>query len=180
MSEIKRWSGNAQEGQTKARAIFKAFHAAGFRPEYGWDEEAAVEMWGNAFRTRELKLLLRVAEDWVSQSTDRDFPTLPEFKSSVESAEKALFAAERAANREKGHECPECFDGPENRTDGFVDVTPLERRQADPFAFEVRPCSICKPVQYDLWKKNHYAVHMSGTVHNCRSEHCPDRKLTKK
>ena len=141
---------------------------ANLKPVYGFDQADAIRLWSAKLSTFAPASVLGAANEWVTGGGE--FPTLAEFATLVASFDRA---SKRPAppKPEPGEECGEC--GEER---GMVFVTnPLDGGIADR-----RPCSRCRPVQYDLWRAGHFGPTRENATCHCNHPLCPDTKRREK
>jgi hypothetical protein len=153
-----------------ATAVLRIFRAANLTPSFGFDMADAVRLWGSALAAFDQSALLVAANEWVS-TAGAGFPTLAEFEELVVECQRR-----RATQRpQSGSEpppggCPECGNTVATPTDGWVMLSDPERSPRT-----LRPCSLCNPDGYELWRAGHFEPRSS---HRCRCRHalCKDNK----
>jgi len=141
-----------EDPNPRARAVISTLRQAGCRPEFGFDQEQAEELWETKLAAFTLPMCAAAANAWI-EAGDREFPTLGELMTLAQGF--AIAEREEVQRRERMNRdplamvvCPECFDEPV----GWVEVIELAGARA------LRPCSRCLPDRYRAWRGGHFAL----------------------
>lgn len=162
--------------ERKAVAVLRVFRAANLRAAFAFDDADAERLWGVKLAQFSLGACLKAADDWI-ETGERELPTLAQFEDLAEFWQREV---ERLQNvdplvqteRERTGECPECGNDRDNTTDGWVWLSDPNTPGMVP---SVRPCSQCKPIQFELWRAGHYKPRDTARC-RCGNMHCPDEQ----
>jgi hypothetical protein len=152
------------------RLALRGLRSANLNPGFGFSMDDAVETWSAKLRAYDPEAIAAATGELIS-ATGGEFPTLAEFETLVASVHRRAHAP---AERPDGTPCPECreFRGQSEKREGRVNLT-------DPTLGGIgtsRPCSLCRPVQHELWQAEHYGPREMPSLCRCGHEECPDAK----
>ena len=178
--EAEAWASHPGQQQMEARApsdnmaaavelALRVLRAANLSPSFGTDMDDVQRLWTAHLARFQPEDVIRAADVWVSQ-TGVGFPELAEFESVVgQQARERLNPA--APPRAQGEACPECGLGDTGEPEGLVYLmNPTDGGNVD-----VRPCNLCRPEQFALWRAGHFMPRHGSAGCHCHSRDCPDR-----
>jgi len=148
------------EGMTKARAAIDIFRAAGLRTPFGFDQDAAEELWGAKIGRFDLSAVLGAANEWVT--LEKEFPTISEFSMIVEQYHRIGNPTSHQTRA-----CPECGRSDGEDTFGWV----YRSDPTVPGPMTVRPCSMCRPEMHRMWLAGHFRPVETGAC-KCNDPSC--------
>jgi hypothetical protein len=119
----------------KARIVLTALRAGGLRVAFGFPMDHGEEMWGAALTPYSVEACELAAGDWITSM--EEWPSLRQFLTLVASRQRFL-------DGPPDGECAEC--------EGDLVVW----RSAIDEAPEVRPCSNCRPAEYERWQQRRF------------------------
>jgi hypothetical protein len=155
-------------------AAFGIFRGASLRLPYAWDQDDAWDLWVTSLIEYQPEAITTAAGEWV-RTAGAEFPTLAEFETLVASKQRTLDAPP-PAERAPGESCPEC-GATEDDPGGWVYLTdPSVDSPNFGAPADVRPCSLCRPEQHDLWQGGHFMPGNGGKACRCKARACRERR----
>lgn len=159
----------SEAGVTATKLALATMLAANMKPAFSFDLADGEALWAVGLAEYGPASIIAAAKE-LATDPDAEFPTLAEFATLVASFDRAS-KRPPPPEPEPGEECGEC--GEER---GMVFVTnPLDGGIADR-----RPCSRCRPVQYELHQAGHFNPRKEHASCHCNHPMCPDTKRREK
>jgi hypothetical protein len=154
---------------TAAKLGLSVMLAANLRPAFSFDLADAEPLWAVGLAAYSPTSIVGAARH-IATNDEAEFPTLAEFATLVASFDRA---ERRPARHESDppEKCSECQD-----EDGLVFKShPGEGGTADR-----RPCSQCRPVQFEMWQAGHFRPTVENQTCHCNHPQCPATKHREK